>query len=71
MAGCESELALRGFSREVKKVLLVQRKTLAYDRGSEIALHEKQAKQLSINIYFVDHYMPWQRGSNENTVMVE
>lgn len=67
MAGCDAESALRGFRREFKKVPPDLRQTLTYDRGSEMALHEKLAKQISIDIYFADPYTPWQRGSNENT----
>ena len=67
MAGCDAQSALRGFRREFKKVPPDLRQTLTYDRGSEMALHQKLAKQLSIDIYFADPYTPWQRGSNENT----
>lgn len=67
MAGCDAESALRGFRHEFKRVPPDLRQTLTYDRGSEMALHEKLAKQLSIDIYFADPYTPWQRGSNENT----
>ena len=67
MAGCDAESALPGFRREFKKVPPDLRQTLTYDRDSEMALHEKSAKQLSIQIYFANPYTPWQRSSNEST----
>jgi len=40
---------------------------LTYDRGKEMAEHERLAKRLAIQIFFADPYSPWQRGTNENT----
>ena len=45
----------------------IMRKTLTYDRGSEMARHAELAERLQIDIYFADPYSPWQRGTNENT----
>ena len=43
------------------------RNTLTYDRGKEMAEHERLAERLAIRIFFADPYSPWQRGTNENT----
>ena len=43
------------------------RKSMTYDRGSEMACHPKLARRLKIDIWFCDPHAPWQRGSNENT----
>ena len=43
------------------------RHTLTYDRGKEMAEHERLAQQLAIRVFFADPYSPWQRGTNENT----
>ena len=43
------------------------RKTLTYDRGKEMAEHERLAERLAIRVFFADPYSPWQRGTNENT----
>lgn len=67
MTGCDAQSALRGFRREMKKIPPDPRQTLTYDRGSEMAHHQKLAEQLHIDIFFADPYRPWQRGSNENT----
>jgi transposase, IS30 family len=44
------------------------RRTLTWDRGSEMAEHLTIADALDLDIYFCDPASPWQRGSNENTV---
>jgi IS30 family transposase len=43
------------------------RRSLAWDRGQEMAHHEKIRMELSLPVYFCDPHSPWQRGSNENT----
>jgi IS30 family transposase len=43
------------------------RKSVTYDRRSEMACHPKLARLLKIDIWFCDPHAPWQRGSNENT----
>jgi IS30 family transposase len=43
------------------------RKTLTYDRGKEMAEHERLAQPLSIQLFLADPCSPWQRGTNENT----
>ena len=44
----------------------VMRRTLTYDRGTEMARHEELAARLDIKVYFCDPHAPWQRGTNEN-----
>lgn len=41
-------------------------KTLTWDNGTEMARHQRIAKQTGIAVYFADPHAPWQRGSNEN-----
>ena len=43
------------------------RKTLTWDRGSEMAAHKQLAAATGMKIYFADPYAPYQRGTNENT----
>lgn len=57
---------LDGFSRRMKSIPPPLRKTLTYDQGKEMALHQTLSAKLNIDIFFCDPHSPWQRGSNEN-----
>jgi len=42
-------------------------KSLTWDRGKEMADHQRFSLATDIKVYFCDPQQPWQRGSNENT----
>jgi len=67
MRGCTADAALEGFTRQMKRLPAALRKSMTYDRGSEMACHPDLARRLKIDIWFCDPHAPWQRGSNENT----
>jgi len=80
--GCNADAALEGFTRHRKRLPAALRKSMTYDRGSEMACHPELARRLKIDIWFCDPHQSagkqspgpfpdpphhWQRGSNENT----
>jgi IS30 family transposase len=42
------------------------RRTLTYDQGKELALHQQITAGTGTRVFFCDAHAPWQRGSNEN-----
>jgi IS30 family transposase len=67
MNGNGADAVLNSFTRQMKRLPAALRKSMTYDRGSEMACHPELARRLKIDIWFCDPHAPWQRGSNENT----
>ncbi len=67
MGGADAASAYQGFTKKLRHVPAPLRKTLTYDRGKEMAEHERLAQRLAIQVFFADPHSPWQRGTNENT----
>lgn len=66
MEGLDAAAAQRGFESLFRQVPEPMRKTLTYDRGSEMARHAELTANTGVKVYFADPYSPWQRASNEN-----
>ena len=66
MAGCDALAAQDCFERLFNEVPKDLRKSLTYDRGSEMARHRELTARTGVRVFFADPYAPWQRGSNEN-----
>lgn len=67
MEETEAVSARAGFTRKLRHVPTLLRKTLTDDRGNEMAEHERLAQRLAIQVFVADPHSPWQRGTNENT----
>jgi len=57
----------KAMAKAFKRIPKQFKKTLTYDRGSEMSQHKLFSKDTKIQVYFADPYSPWQRGTNENT----
>jgi IS30 family transposase len=55
------------FTKAFKRIPKKLKKTLTYDRGSEMSLHRLFTDESNVKVFFADPYSPWQRGTNENT----
>jgi IS30 family transposase len=57
---------LEGLAVLLERIPTHLRRTLTWDRGSEMAGHAELAKRCGISVYFADAHSPWQRPTNEN-----
>jgi len=57
----------RAFAKAFTRIPQKFKKSLTYDRGSEMSQHKLFTKETDIRVFFADPYSPWQRGTNENT----
>ncbi len=62
-----TEVVVDALVTAVRKLPAVLRKSLTWDRGSELTEHARFTVATDVKVYFCDPYSPWQRGSNENT----
>lgn len=67
VAGKDTNSVITALTREVNKIPASLKKTLTWDRGTEMAQHKSFTVATDVQVYFCDPRSPWQRGSNENT----
>ncbi|MHC4857423.1 MAG: IS30 family transposase [Planctomycetota bacterium] len=67
VSGKDTEAVINALIKQAKKLPSELYKSLTWDRGSEMADHQRFTLDTNIQVYFCDPKSPWQRGSNENT----
>lgn len=65
--GKDTETVINALIRQAHKLPNELYKSLTWDRGKELADHQRFTLATDIQVYFCDPQSPWQRGSNENT----
>ena len=67
VGGKDTETVINALIKQAHKLPRELYKSLTWDRGSEMADHQRFTLATDIKVYFCDPQSPWQRGSNENT----
>jgi len=65
--GKDTETVISALIKHAEKLPTELYKSLTWDRGKEMADHQRFSLATNIDVYFCDPSSPWQRGSNENT----
>ncbi len=65
--GKDTETVINALIKQAHKLPRELYKSLTWDRGKEMANHQRFTLATDIDVYFCDPKSPWQRGSNENT----
>ena len=65
--GKETETVISALIKHARKLPTELYQSLTWDRGKEMADHERFTLATDVKVYFCDPQSPWQRGSNENT----
>jgi IS30 family transposase len=65
--GTEAERVADALAKSIATLPAQLRRSLTWDRGSEMSEHRRFSVETGVEVYFCDPQSPWQRGSNENT----
>lgn len=63
----DSVKVVKALSKTIQRLPQQLRRSLTWDRGSEMHRHKDFTVATNVQVYFCDPRSPWQRGSNENT----
>lgn len=63
----DSESVVSALINQARRLPEELYKSLTWDRGTEMAQHQRFTLDTDIAVYFCDPRSPWQRGTNENT----
>jgi IS30 family transposase len=63
----DTESVVSALIKQAKQLPTELYKSLTWDRGKEMADHQRFTLATHVAVYFCDPQSPWQRGSNENT----
>ena len=63
----DAESVAEAMIREMSQLPEHLRRSLTWDRGTELAGYRDIQLALDMPVYFCDPHSPWQRGTNENT----
>ena len=67
LPAADSATVVGALARRVRRLPAALRQSLTWDRGKEMAQHQRFTVATEVQVYFCDPHSPWQRGSNENT----
>lgn len=63
----DTRTVTKALARKIGELPKELRRTLTWDRGTELHAHKEFTLATDMQVYFCDPRSPWQRGSNENT----
>ena len=63
----DSTTVVDTLARRITRLPRLLQQSLTWDRGKEMAQHQRFTVTTGVQVYFCDPQSPWQRGSNENT----
>ena len=67
VANKDTESVVTALVGQVQHLPRELRRSLTWDRGKELADHQRLTLATDLEAYFCDPHSPWQRGTNENT----
>ena len=65
--GKDTQTVINALIKSARRLPQELYKSLTWDRGKEMADHQRFTLATDIKVYFCDPQNPWQRGTNENT----